>query len=232
MANCDNCSAPLPPHSNVCFHCGSRNDTDLKGIHRYTVHAPDTRRTCPRCKISLQTIDLKIDGTFLIERCDQCLGLFFDTGELEALIKASIDHVYHVDRHQLDQLNLHAPSNTYAAAYIPCPVCGQIMNRVNFGTRSGVILDRCPTHGMWLDGGELRHLLEWVKAGGEILNQKKKEQIKKEEARLANQRSKVRPTMGGGSSPIIIDHYAGPLQHQAPDIFSIIFRIIRWIATR
>lgn len=232
MANCDNCAAPLPPHSNHCVYCGSTNDTDLKGIHRYTIHAPDTERTCPRCKISLQTIDLKVDGTFLIERCDQCLGLFFDTGELEALIKASIDHVYHIDRKRLADLNLNSPSKHFPAAYIPCPVCGTIMNRVNFGVRSGVIIDRCPEHGMWLDGGELRHLLEWVKAGGEILSEQKKDMMKKEKERIERQKFKERPTLGSSSGTVVLDHYTGTLRNDAPDIFTIISRVIRWLASR
>lgn len=233
MANCSNCSAPLPPDSIICDYCGSRNDTDLKGVHRYTVHAPDTERTCPRCKISLKTIDLKIDEKFLIERCDECLGLFFDTGELEALLKASVDHVYHVNRKKIDHLNKTGPPKNYSAAYIPCPVCGTIMSRINFGTRSGVIIDRCPDHGNWLDGGELRHLMEWVKAGGQILANQRKVQMEKEKKREQSQRRKSRPTMAGAGTPppITFNDYSGTLRHDAPDIFTILQRVVRWIVS-
>ena len=52
------------------------------------------------------------------------------------------------------------------------------MNRVNFGHRSGVVVDRCKAHGIWLDNGEITHLMEWKKAGGQLLQaqliQKKK----------------------------------------------------------
>ena len=34
------------------------------------------------------------------------------------------------------------------------------MNRVNYGSRSGVITDQCGKHGTWLESGELRSLLE------------------------------------------------------------------------
>jgi Zn-finger nucleic acid-binding protein len=40
------------------------------------------------------------------------------------------------------------------------------MSRVNFGYRSGVVIDRCTNHGIWLDSGEITHLMEWKKAGG------------------------------------------------------------------
>lgn len=46
-----------------------------------------------------------------------------------------------------------------------------MMNRVNFGQRSAVVVDRCLHHGIWLDSGELIHLMEWKKAGGQILHQ-------------------------------------------------------------
>ena len=45
------------------------------------------------------------------------------------------------------------------------------MNRKLHGKRSGVIADYCRDHGLWLDAGELRQLLEWSRAGGEKLDQ-------------------------------------------------------------
>lgn len=229
MANCDNCSAPLPPNSIICQYCGSRNDTDLKGIHRFTVTVPDTERTCPRCSISLQTIDLKIEGTFLIERCERCLGLFFDVGELEALIKASVTHVYQVDRHKITDLNETLRNNDYPPNYIKCPVCGTLMSRVNFGARSGVIIDKCPDHGIWLDGGELRHLLEWVKAGGELLSKQREEERKKDEARQ-NERKNRRTPYVSTPPPADFDLFGHDVKTQAPDIFTVLYRVVRWLA--
>jgi Zn-finger nucleic acid-binding protein len=45
------------------------------------------------------------------------------------------------------------------------------MSPHNFGGKSGVILDRCGTHGFWLDGGEYRRLAEWWRAGGKLIYQ-------------------------------------------------------------
>jgi Zn-finger nucleic acid-binding protein len=55
------------------------------------------------------------------------------------------------------------------------------MNRVNYGHRSGVIIDQCAKHGIWVDSGEIMHLMEWKKAGGDLLHakEKAKEKIKK-----------------------------------------------------
>jgi Zn-finger nucleic acid-binding protein len=65
------------------------------------------------------------------------------------------------------------------------------MNRVNFGARSGVIVDQCPRHGMWLEGGELRRLLEWRKAGGQILNERRRAERLEEELKLERRRSRA-----------------------------------------
>lgn len=187
MANCANCSAPLPQNSIKCDYCGSRNDVDLKGVHYYTTHDPDSERNCPRCGIALRTIDLKLEGKFLIERCEQCLGLFFDHGELEALLDATVTKVFAVNSARLERINV-AGSKEHAVSYVKCPVCGNFMNRVNFGAKSGVIVDRCREHGSWLDGGELRQLCEWTKAGGKILDQQRREQKEKEAAQEERQR--------------------------------------------
>lgn len=188
MANCSNCAAPLPPHSILCNYCGSRNDTDLKGVHRYTTHELDSGRTCPRCNVPLQSLDLQLHGKFLIERCDQCLGLFFDPGELDALLQATVTHVYTINRKLLANINSTLRSSEYGISYIKCPVCATLMNRVNFGARSGVIIDSCQDHGLWLDGGELRQLFEWSKAGGSLLAEERREQQRQEKERAERQK--------------------------------------------
>ena len=45
------------------------------------------------------------------------------------------------------------------------------MNQINYGQRSGIVVDWCKPDGIWLDSGELRSLLEWAKAGGPKLTQ-------------------------------------------------------------
>ncbi len=225
MARCSSCNAPLPDGSILCEYCGSRNDIDLAGIHFYTTHDCDSPRICPRCSVKLKTIDLKLNGTFLIDRCDQCLGLFFDPGELEALLEATVTHTFLIDRTGLDGINLHRQPEQYPVAYIKCPVCSELMNRVNFGVRSGVVVDRCKAHGVWLDGGELRHLFEWMKLGGKLLDQERQEQIKREEQKMQERREKTTPYRSG--SPAFED-YGDPLRQSDPDLFDIISAAIRF----
>ena len=187
--NCMNCSAPLPPNAVVCEYCGSRNDTDLMGIHTYTTHELDSGRMCPHCNIALCTIDLKIGGKFFIERCEKCLGLFFDPGELDALLEDSVKHVYSVNLEKLANITNTISLSEQEITYIKCPVCSKMMNRVNFGARSGVIVDVCKAHGVWLDSGELRRLLEWKKAGGALLHEQRQIDAAKAREKMERQKS-------------------------------------------
>ncbi len=59
--------------------------------------------------------------------------------------------------------------------YVPCPQCGQLMNRINFARCSNVIVDVCRGHGTWFDRDELREIVEFVRGGGlEVSRQKEK----------------------------------------------------------
>lgn len=53
-----------------------------------------------------------------------------------------------------------------ARAYIPCPSCREPMNRKNFGSISGILIDVCKDHGVWLDHGELAQALAFAERGG------------------------------------------------------------------
>lgn len=226
MARCSNCKAPLADGSIVCDYCGNRNDLDLQGVHYYTTHPIDQPRFCPRCnEKKLATLDLKLNGTFLIERCDSCLGLFFDPGELEAVLEATVSNVSGIDRTGLDQLNAQRRPKEYPVSYLKCPVCSQLMNRVNFGAKSGVIADRCKAHGLWLDGGELRHLQEWMKLGGKMLDQERQHQQQLEDIRRERE-TRDRQT-GGAYEPSPFDGYGDVLRNSDPDLFDIVFKALR-----
>ena len=230
MANCNNCSAPLPQGSIKCDYCGGINDTDLKGVHYFTTHEIESERICPRCSIRLKSIDLNINGLFLIERCDECLGLFFDPNELEALLEATVTNVFTVNRSGLNVIKARTTTGEQGAFYIKCPVCSSIMNRVNFGANSGVIVDRCKEHGVWLDGGELRHLFEWMKAGGKLLQQEReaeqiriKEREQEREKRTLPSKSAVAGTYSDDSG---FDLFGETLRRSDPDLFDIVKKAV------
>ena len=164
MAKCTHCSAPLPKSGIICEYCGVRNDIDLADVKFVNIR-PHLQRQCPICDIQLQTINVGKKLSLFIERCESCYGIFFDPSELEDMIEFSVKGSKNVDLMKLAQITEN-PRYVDILTYRKCPVCQKSMQRKNFMKRSGVITDVCVEHGVWLDSGELRHIMEWVKTGG------------------------------------------------------------------
>lgn len=193
--NCSNCGAPLPPKSGLCKHCGTLNDIDLRGLFDVACRTPDETRNCPRCDEHLESLDLGFEQPFFIERCRKCLGLFFDPGELELLMRAKADAPLRVDRTRLRRiLKEEAPIPPDMVRYVKCPTCKVLMNRRSAGALAGVVIDECRDHGVWLDGGELRQILKWVKVGGpDIEKQRKADRARNAAARTKFNRMTAKP---------------------------------------
>ncbi|MFW5443902.1 MAG: zf-TFIIB domain-containing protein [Methylococcaceae bacterium] len=172
MARCHSCSAPLPANNNRCSYCNIRNDVDLLGKQQFSISSQQSDRICPHCSTALQTVKLKLDEPIYIENCKTCFGLFFDPGEINTLLEHSVSNVFNINLEHLKNINSDRYQKNKKIKYIKCPVCQKFMRRINFGHRSGVIIDRCTSHGVWLDSGEITHLMEWKKAGGELLHAK------------------------------------------------------------
>jgi Zn-finger nucleic acid-binding protein len=106
------------------------------------------------------------------------------------------------------------------------------MNRVNFGASSGVVVDRCKEHGVWLDGGELRHLFEWMKAGGKLLQQKKDDEQRAAEAReLEREKRKLQSQATFGETyqdNSGFNLFGGTLRNADPDLFDIVVKAVKF----
>lgn len=202
MNRCQSCSAPLLANTNKCRYCGTRNDVDLRGKHHYVTVNCKSKRICPHCIKHLQTVRLDLDdnqGDFTIDRCEHCFGLFFGPGKIERLLKNSVSNLFGINKQLLysictDRYQAHSKK----VKYIKCPVCHSFMRRLNYGHRSGVVIDRCNVHGVWLDNGEITHLMEWKKAGGLLLHERtirnKKPRKKTVNLPLSNRSSSLHST--------------------------------------
>lgn len=203
MPHCISCTAPLPAYSASCEYCGVNNDVNLQGIYAYSVSEQYSSRNCPVCRSALDTITIDGINSFAIERCGSCYGLFFDPDELDYLLDSTVDSVYRINMKRLWSLNQVGPLSHERGAYVKCPVCSELMNRVKFGVRSGVVVDQCK-HGVWLDNGGLRKLLEWRKAGGELLHEKviaEKYEREHKKSAAPNESSMFFSSLAGGSPP-------------------------------
>jgi Zn-finger nucleic acid-binding protein len=73
--------------------------------------------------------------------------------------------------------------------YRPCLRCGTMMNRMNFGRRSGTVIDVCRGHGTFLDRGELHQVVRFIHAGGlDRARQAEIEDLRDEQRRLESLR--------------------------------------------
>jgi Zn-finger nucleic acid-binding protein len=60
-----------------------------------------------------------------------------------------------------------------------------MMHRMNFGRRSGAVVDVCRGHGTFLDRGELQQVVRFIQAGGlDRARQSEIEELREEQRRL------------------------------------------------
>jgi Zn-finger nucleic acid-binding protein len=152
-----------------CPFCGVRQDVNLRQVH-FRDLGTDASLPCPHCATPLDVIEFDTEPKIRIERCTTCYGTFFNPGELEALLEAQTNPLVWLDPAQLNQIAADFDHDR-EITYHKCPMCAERMSHLNFGGRSGVIVDRCGTHGVWLEGSELRRLTEWWRAGGKLIYQ-------------------------------------------------------------
>ncbi|MFM7361207.1 MAG: zf-TFIIB domain-containing protein [Cyanobium sp.] len=182
--NCPCCSAPLQGGGPVCSYCGSRLDLDLQGLSHLQPRGLNPLLHCPDCACALEALDLDGPEPLQLNRCPHCLGLFLPLGALERLVAREGRSALRIDHRLLAALSESPRAAATAWRYRRCPSCGELMLRTLHGRRSGVVVDHCRDHGLWLDAGELRQLLEWARAGGTLLDLQRRQEEAAEQARL------------------------------------------------
>ncbi|MBZ5712070.1 zf-TFIIB domain-containing protein [Nannocystis pusilla] len=126
---------------------------------------------CPGCGEPLHRAAVR-HGVEL-DACGACGGIWLDAGELESLT-SGLDPA--PGRGAADEAELRGrvprpASRESDVRYRECPRCRDVMNRRNFGTISGVIVDECRRHGLFLDAGELEEVEAFLRAGGRAVGE-------------------------------------------------------------
>lgn len=172
---CPACFGPVFKGMRFCPGCGEPVARQAEGGSQAL--------PCPRCEKPLSPAKV---GSTRIEECSVCGGIWLDAETFQRICS---------DRERQDAMLFHpslgtpvaepmrqvdgeageaeAPAGPASQAgqavqrmYVPCPVCGELMNRKNFAGCSGVIMDWCKPHGYWFDRRELQEIVEFVLAGG------------------------------------------------------------------
>ena len=229
--NCPSCAAPIPTHGVVCSYCGQRLDVDLKGLGQSCLDSDNEDLHCPDCDTTLQSLLIGSETDNYGEeinvcRCSGCLGLFIRRETLDLILRIKVLQPSEVNYQLLTNLEQSNHSMSKGWKYRPCPKCRTLMNRKLHGRRSGVIIDSCREHGIWLDAGELRQLMEWTRAGGNKLCEKdyaREAQIKSEQEKR-KQISKNHAHKISYGEDILIPKE----QQQSPsDVLEVIIEIVK-----
>ncbi|MGH7295701.1 MAG: zf-TFIIB domain-containing protein [Polyangiaceae bacterium] len=142
-----------PPRSDGL---GGDVPADAAPSHAVPGGARDLGPLCPRCTRLLH------DGGDGELECTGCDGVFVGHAAMSAAVAAERPVEPPARPPPPPRLGVREAE----VRYVHCPSCGQMMSRMNFGRRSGVILDVCREHGTWFDAGERAAVLEFVHAGG------------------------------------------------------------------
>jgi Zn-finger nucleic acid-binding protein len=168
---CPGCMARVSSRARFCHSCSSP-------LMKDGAAAPETQFRCPSCSRpgagDKPLVSRRLGkANVAVYDCATCGGLWIEKEVFEVL----------ADRARAGKLTelasggvVTAPGKAAVAeagtapasgAYRPCVLCGALMNRRNYGRKSGVIVDVCAKHGLWFDLHELDRLLRWLREGGE-----------------------------------------------------------------
>jgi Zn-finger nucleic acid-binding protein len=125
---------------------------------------------CPVCKYDMLVVEYH---NIELDYCNSCKGVWFDSGELELLLKsqgleetkAFFDGI--LNSQEADSLEKKRN----------CPVCGRKMKKTAIGGQPEILIDVCrDKHGLWFDGGEVAQLIKHL-AGEHPPKRDSKEQV-------------------------------------------------------
>jgi Zn-finger nucleic acid-binding protein len=230
---CPHCGAACPAESQACSYCKAQIQLDDRGlsevcpgcyarllrgarfcmecglaIQPQELHALPVDLDCPRCEAGLRRRTL---GANDVIECSSCAGLWLAHETVQRLV----EQAEHEDLDPFDFAEAPARIDPLAGrqGYIPCVACGQLMQRRNYAGNSGVIVDVCGPHGVWLDHRELERVLEFVRAGG--LRRARAREIERAEERLRRLRAEEHP------GPGLEREFLGPPLRPEPDLLDL-----------
>ena len=125
---------------------------------------------CPVCKYDMIVVEYQ---NIELDYCNSCKGVWFDSGELELLLKSQgLEEPKAFFAGILNSQEAASPEKKRS-----CPVCGHKMKKTAVGGQPEILIDTChDKHGLWFDGGEVAQLIRRL-AGEHPLKQDSREQV-------------------------------------------------------
>jgi Zn-finger nucleic acid-binding protein len=190
VSRCGSCGAGVKPDAASCSYCGSNTVRDPDELSLICpgcfARSADDSRFCTACGIGFRPEPLRIDGHELpcpacstpmparqiggvaLNECLSCHGLWAPGDSFDTLVSRAIRARQSADPAELQVLKPRVTGSNPAAQsvqYRSCPECDGYMQRRNYRKKSGVIIDSCPSHGIWLDADELEQIAGFILSG-------------------------------------------------------------------
>ncbi|RKX45284.1 MAG: hypothetical protein DRP64_04925 [Verrucomicrobia bacterium] len=123
---------------------------------------------CPVCNNS--RLNTAIYESQEIDYCQKCGGIWFDKGELFAIVNGLLSKGK-IDPQTVKEAyrdRLISPEKEHSIKR-GCPRCRMEMNLVNYSYDSNIIIDKCSScDGIWTDAGEMRSVAKYIKGNPEV----------------------------------------------------------------
>ena len=179
---CPQCFARAGIDARYCMECGTR-------IAPQALAALPGRAACPRCQAELRS---RAVGAASVAECAALRRPVALRGALRARLRGGRRRRRGRAR-PLERAAAAAAgrgSGQNELRYLPCVECGDLMKRRNYASGSGMIIDVCRNHGVWLDHAELEKVLTFVRGGGlDRSRERQIERLKDQERRTRMARS-------------------------------------------
>jgi Zn-finger nucleic acid-binding protein/DNA-directed RNA polymerase subunit RPC12/RpoP len=222
---CPHCAARISHTARFCHYCGC----PIQSSERL---GEVTERRCPVCADDgpgMVSRALGGDGLTVYE-CGRCGGLWlgneaFDLLERQARdgglswLKQAVSSGHSAPRH------LQAGEQA-GPWYRPCVICGKPMNRLNYGRKSGVIIDYCAKHGLWFDRGELHRIVAWIQNGGLA----RRDRAEKVEQRAAASAERLRRSLDQEPEPTAT--WMGPSEPRHGSVMDFIDGLLEFLGRK
>ncbi len=119
---------------------------------------------CPRCHLTLQF--QCYEGTDVLF-CATCWGHWLNSESLNRILESKDYGFSRQERETVRRTWVSAGADDDSeqlTRILKCPVCQAVMSETAFADDCPVLVDRCETHGTWLDAGEIKKLQVFVES--------------------------------------------------------------------
>jgi Zn-finger nucleic acid-binding protein len=118
----------------------------------------------PLCPVCSEAMTRSFDDVVRFAHCPRCGGEWVCRARLGAAVDSEPPQA--VPPAGVPVLGRGLQPHELKVEYRRCPECRERMNRRQFLPGSGVIIDECPAHGVWLDLTERQRILVFARSGG------------------------------------------------------------------